>query len=268
MKKEITLIIPDVHLKHERMEEIIKHVDPDKIIFLGDYFDDFGDSPETIGDTCDWFSWSVKQPNRIHLYGNHDMHYSFAANDFKCSGYAQWKSFLINDRIDRKSWNQLRYYHILDDTWLLSHGGLHKQYLPTTIGGLHENRKQFLSELSKYLDNSVVDGHRGHGWIFNAGFGRGGLQTYGGLTWCDYKIEFQPSIGLNQIFGHTPQRLDEAYYTVLANNTIEKHVMDSNITGITDPFKSINIDLDSIGNPQWAIWDGKKIVIQNYKKHI
>ncbi len=42
---ETTLILPDLHLKVEQADKIIKHVGADKIICVGDVFDDFGDNP-------------------------------------------------------------------------------------------------------------------------------------------------------------------------------------------------------------------------------
>ena len=39
-----TIIIPDIHNDYFTAEKIIKKENPDKIIFLGDYFDDFDDT--------------------------------------------------------------------------------------------------------------------------------------------------------------------------------------------------------------------------------
>ena len=49
------LILPDVHNRWEKVEKIIKSVKSDKVIFLGDYFDDFGDNPQIIADVADWY---------------------------------------------------------------------------------------------------------------------------------------------------------------------------------------------------------------------
>ena len=85
------LIIPDIHLKWERVNRVINHVGADEIIFLGDYFDDFNDTPEQVDEMVSWLEHSAKQPNRIHLFGNHDMHYAFSDAGFQCSGFEQWK---------------------------------------------------------------------------------------------------------------------------------------------------------------------------------
>ena len=59
-----TIIIPDIHNDYHTAEKIIKKENPDKIIFLGDYFDDFYD---TIKDVTKWLVKSLQQKNRIHL---------------------------------------------------------------------------------------------------------------------------------------------------------------------------------------------------------
>src|SRR4051812_1832567 len=103
-----TLILPDVHNRHELVEKIIKSVKPDQTIFLGDYFDDFGDDPHIIAETAHWFTYSVNQKNRIHICGNHDIHYWFADNPHvRCSGYDQFKSIAVNDIVQLKDWEKL-----------------------------------------------------------------------------------------------------------------------------------------------------------------
>ena len=68
MNNEIVLIIPDIHHKVDEVEKIIRSVGADKVIFLGDYFDNIDDTPEVVKYTCDWLVHSVKMPNRIHPY--------------------------------------------------------------------------------------------------------------------------------------------------------------------------------------------------------
>lgn len=44
----------------------------------------------------------------------------------------------------------------------------------------------------------------GRPWLFKAGSARGGPEPVGGVTWCDWDQEFEPTPGLHQIVGHTP----------------------------------------------------------------
>jgi metallophosphoesterase superfamily enzyme len=97
------LILPDIHNRWELAEKTINEIKPSKTIFLGDYFDDFNDTPQDISETAEWFKHSVHQENRIHLVGNHDTHYWFTTNKFlRCSGYEQYKSITINDILKKK----------------------------------------------------------------------------------------------------------------------------------------------------------------------
>jgi hypothetical protein len=266
MTNKVSLIIPDIHLRWQEAEDIIASVKHDEVIFLGDYFDDFGDDPESVEATADWLVGSVKKPNRIHLFGNHDVHYAFPYRTFKCSGYEQWKDILIGNNVTDKVWNKLKWYHVLDGTWLLTHAGLHKSNLPEAIRELHTDRPKFLKEIAEYLDVSIQHGFRKAAnnegsWIFNAGRSRGGMNNVGGINWCDYEQEFHPIKGLNQIVGHTPQRpcprwtvFDETTDRPVQRSAMlwtpdEKRVFDTN--------ESINIDLDVWKNTHYATWDGK-----------
>ena len=264
----ITLILPDLHLRHEQAEQIIKYVKPDKIIFLGDYFDDFNDNPDMVKETADWLSWSIHQPNRIYIAGNHDIQYAFANRYFKCSGYEQWKDFIINDIVTNKDWNKLVFYYFLDNKFLLTHAGLHKLHVPNHILDLYKNRDKFYEALDQYLHEEVIKGFHNEGWIFKAGNARGGFQRVGGITWCDTK-EFYPIIGLHQIFGHTPQQYGEAVwikqdsinskpYNKLHNRTA------LSLKKINNTDCSYNLCLDVWKDPHYAIWDGETLIVNGY----
>ena len=145
---KITLIIPDLHLKWKQAEKIIASVGADEIILLGDYFDDFNDDPASVKETCEWLEASVAKPNRIHLFGNHDQHYAYPYRSFQCSGYAQWKYFIIHDSINPKLWDKVKWFHFLDNRWLLCHGGLHELNVPPNITKFRTNRTKFVAELT------------------------------------------------------------------------------------------------------------------------
>jgi hypothetical protein len=255
-KKQV-LIIPDIHLKWEMANRIIDHVGADEIIFLGDYFDDFNDTPEMVNEMVDWLEHSVRQPNRIHIVGNHDMHYAFPEPKFICSGFKQWKMFIIRDRLSQKFWENLKFYHILDGTWFCSHAGLHDLHVPHRIKDLRADRPVFLTALSEYLDKEIIKGFRGKSWIFRAGRARGGIQRVGGITWCDYTREFKPVVGLNQLLGHTP--IDASLGNKWINSAYAPKPPD-----YTDTNHSYNLDIDTWGGMRWAVWDGSTLEIGNY----
>lgn len=265
-----TLIIPDIHLKIDLADKIIKNVDHDEVIFLGDLFDDFNDTPEMIQNACDWLVEFVNNPNHTMILGNHDMHYAFTNKSFQCSGYEQWKYFIIHDNLSHKKvWDKIKHYHILDNKWLLTHAGLHKHLLPSNIANLYPDRESFLKEVSKYLDKSIIDGFRNEGWIFEAGTSRGGFQRFGGITWCDHNQDMYPILGLNQIYGHTPQSRGDASWIIQDSEKSDPYFKPSfnqsvTVDKINNVNSSYNLCLDVWKNMHYAVWDGKKMIIHSH----
>ena len=75
------LVIPDVHLKFNIMYPIIKDITSqnkvDQLVFLGDYFDDWGQQTNNklYQETCDYLLKLKKEYNCVFLLGNHDVPY-------------------------------------------------------------------------------------------------------------------------------------------------------------------------------------------------
>lgn len=267
---KITLIIPDIHLRWALAERIIEYVKADENIFLGDYFDDFGDTAEMVRETCLWLEKSVNTENRIHLFGNHDLQYLIDNTTFRCSGYESYKHQIINDLISNKTRDKIKYYHILDDKWLMTHGGLHKSHIPDDILKIHGYRSLFLSKIKDFLDEEIINGHRNKGWIFRAGRSRGGVQNIGGITWCDHNREMFPVLGLNQIYGHTEQIYGEPSWIIQDSLISNPYIrLNSNFklktNNLDDTSKSQNLCLDVYKVQYWAIWNGKDLKIQNQR---
>ena len=274
---ETTLILPDLHLKVERADKIIRHVGADKVICVGDVFDDFGDNPDSVRNAAEWFVDFVNNPNHIFLVGNHEQHYAYSCRTFQCSGYEQWKYFLINDIVPRSVWGKLKWFHFLDNQWLLCHGGLHTLNVPNEIKKFHEDRPKFIAELTGWLDHEIIQGFQSgangqSSWVFNAGRARWGQQRVGGITWCDFEREFKPFRGINQIVGHTPQ-MQSPRWCILEKdplNTDGKVVYRASelykptLAKLNNPELSHNICLDVHGNMHYGIWNGKELKIGSY----
>jgi hypothetical protein len=276
---ETTLILPDLHHKVDQATKIIKHVGADKVIALGDFYDDFDDTPDMVTHTSEWLIDFVSNPNHIALFGNHDQMYAYPYRTFQCSGYAQWKSFIINDIVPRSVWSKLKWYYFLDGQWLLSHGGLHTLNVPDHIKKFRaEGRPKFIKELSDYLDDEIRKGFRDGAnnkvtWVFNAGRARWGQQRVGGLTWCDFEREFKPFRGINQIVGHTPQ-MQSPRWCILEEDPLNTdgrvvyrpyELFKPSLNELNNLELSHNIDLDVHGNMHYATWDGKQLKLGNYK---
>jgi len=268
---KITLILPDLHHRVDQADKIIRHVEADEVICLGDVFDDFNDYPEMVNHTADWFVDFVNNPKHIFIAGNHDCHYGYDVGHLRCSGYAQWKSFIINDIVSRRDWEKMKFFHILDGKWLLSHGGLHKFYLPKQIADLHTNRPRFFNELEAYLTEESHKAFRESSWFTHAGHARGGFQRVGGLTWCDFEREFYPIKGLNQIIGHTAQGIGFPKWCVFQDEKVAYYPQPQwtpSNTMLNDVNVSVNIDLDVSGNMHWATWDGENLRVFSCKNDL
>lgn len=265
------LIIPDLHLRWFQAQKILDNVPHDEVIFLGDFFDDFNDDPQSIGEMADWLQAAVRHKNFHFIYGNHDVHYANAARHLQCSGYADWKYFIIRDRYEKTDvWDHFKWFHILDGKWLLSHGGLHKFNLPEKVAKLHEDRPKFMRELEAYLNEQCRYAWRESSWVNGIGHSRGGCNRVGGLTWCDFEREFYPVKGLNQIVGHTPQGQGTAKWCFMKGKSNPSMAPIDMFKPLPEAFDDVNasynVDLDVWKNTHWALWDGKDITFGNYNR--
>lgn len=194
------LIVGDIHTKFEFIEKILSKIENnyDHIIFLGDFFDSFFDNIEINEKTAVWLKQNLCKPNRIFLYGNHDIHYKFYKNRLLTgSGYSKDKADVINKILTKEDWNKLKFFHI-SQNFIFSHAGFH-QGLLHLINGFDENYiyGKIMKEYFE-LNNSYI------GSYFEIGKARGGNLTKGGIFWQDWELEFEPINGINQIIGHTP----------------------------------------------------------------
>ena len=190
-----TLIIPDVHNDFACAEAVIGRLAGryEWIVFLGDYFDDTGDSPETARRVAEWLKRSLEQPERVHLVGNHDLAYLCPGSFTRCSGFTPEKLRAAAPILDLLPREKLR-AAITVDGWLLSHAGFHPR---------HASGRTAV-ELVEWANESwrqMAAGARPA--VFAAGAARGGPAQFGGITWCDWGREFLPTAGLHQIVGHT-----------------------------------------------------------------
>ena len=191
------IIIPDIHNNYLTAEKIIKKENPDKIIFLGDYFDDFDDTFKDAINTAKWLKKSLEQENRIHLIGNHDLNYMTDNPNLKCSGYRPDKYKVIKEHnID---WSILKMHYWIDD-WLITHAGFSHDFFKQLRIKKSDSIQQVLDFSKQDLEkiNDVSSIHS----FFQVGFHRGGSNVVGGPLWCDYD-EFVDIPGINQLFGHT-----------------------------------------------------------------
>ncbi len=199
MKK--ILAIGDIHQAPnlEQIEAAIVRENPDRVIFIGDYFDQWHDHPDHAARTARWLKKSLTDPRRVHLLGNHDLHYLWP--EAACSGFTWDKHRFIQNVLTPCDWDRLALWHYEDD-WLFTHAGLSRSYAPP---------ENYMLTAAQILASETTDAwyslwKRQPHWIWAVGESSGGNAAVGGLLWCRVGRDFIPVPGLNQVFGHTPQK--------------------------------------------------------------
>lgn len=131
------LVIGDIH-GHKGWQDIIIHEKFDKIVFLGDYFDNYSNTPgqEQVSNFREILDMTKRHSKRYPgvvelLYGNHDHSY---LNKEKCSGY-KWQNQLIYEEIlkEAKDEGYLKPVLVVDDI-IFSHAGVSSYWLKEVAG--------------------------------------------------------------------------------------------------------------------------------------
>lgn len=192
-----TLIIPDIHLKIDRAQRIINSEGADKIILLGDIFDDYGDTVELNVKAANWLNKLLDNENIIYLMSNHDCNYIGNNPKTWCSGFSEDKNTAIKSVLRPDVRNKVKYFHF-ENSILFSHAGLNRPYVNNNKDCLEEWLNSQIERADKYLFDNI-----GYSSFFDVGLCRGGRQPYGGILWNDFRGEFLHTEGLSQIMGHT-----------------------------------------------------------------
>jgi hypothetical protein len=230
------LVIPDIHTHYEKAERICRKYSDHKIIFLGDYFDQFKDTPDDNQFTADWLKESLSKPNRIHLRGNHDEQYDPRINVF-CSGFSGNKKNAINNVLTVEDWDKLKYFHF-ENTWLFSHAGVNRHWFGNPM-----DDKINIDALQEKIENGVVLQKSGNpdNCIWASDKLRAGKHEFGGILWADWrKLDLIPN--LKQCVGHTPLHR----ITTLTDNIINAKNINVDCSAIT--YMSEVLQVEENGN--------------------
>lgn len=186
-----TLIIPDVHEQIDALLELAPAIDEaERIVCLGDFFDTHGE--RNAASVARWIKERLDDNRFTWLLGNHDCHYFFRHQHFKCSGYNPMTADVVLRNFTREDILQFKPYTQVGP-YLVSHAGFRPEteYLATA---------QHAEEaVDKAIRGSFHD-------MWTPGYARGGWAMYGGPTWLDFNQEFLPIPGRPQIVGHTFSR--------------------------------------------------------------
>ena len=185
------LVDPDLH---EQYTTLMGKVEPlmeqaDKTIFLGDWFDTFGD--HNVEEMCGYIKGTRGDEKIVKLLGNHDCHYFFDHNGFMCSGWQPRTRMVVDQLLEPADIEEFKLFTQVGK-FVLSHAGFH----PATLQYFHPT-------VEKEALRTAREG--GFDPIFSAGKARGGWVPVGGPTWLDWNQEFVP-LATPQIVGHTYKR--------------------------------------------------------------
>jgi predicted phosphodiesterase len=198
------LLISDIHNRVSWIKPCLTDLKGqyDKVVFLGDYFDNFDDNEVIATQTAEWLHEMVNTKEfgkLIFLLGNHDVFYrSPKCYEVRSSGNTVEKSRAINTKMTPKDWLKFKLVHHETGHWYFSHAGLSKYHFFHTIEGITHKR------INSICDKALDDLRIGHCHpAIGCGIARYGDLPIGGVTWQDWNLEFNPLHGINQIVGHT-----------------------------------------------------------------
>jgi len=118
------LILPDIHDKIRRANQIIEREPHDCLLLLGDFFDDFRTGVTDAADTAKQVKRWLSSPNTTCLLGNHDQSYGWGRQNRQliCPGYDAAKWITIHGTVTSRDWQKFRLHAWLEDDqrpWLL-----------------------------------------------------------------------------------------------------------------------------------------------------
>jgi hypothetical protein len=212
------LIIPDIHNHVENADYWLRTQEYERVIFMGDFFDHYGDNVTDARRTARWLRDRMDSSDDVFLLGNHDASYMFPNNSqLECPGFTKAKARGIWEILKPEHWRRFRLVHA-EQGWLMSHAGFHPVWIDEDLALVWLLRKRvsgaafhpawneeatverIMARCDKAMQNAkmhVVDP------ILGMGQDRGGGQLFGGPLWMDWD-NLLPIQGINQIVGHTP----------------------------------------------------------------
>jgi hypothetical protein len=201
------LCVGDIHAKPQIVYAVAKLVkDYDRVIFLGDYADDWGADPDQSRIALEAVTElaTLNPVNVVLLRGNHDFseYYGYTKREFICSGFNIGTHNLCQ-RIYRDNWHRLYTAYIIHgnseevgNDWWISHAGI-------TNG--------WYKQWDEYWDSLTFDGKSNTSlldtevFLNQVGSARGGRSLNPSPIWVDYyELIANPKTYVNQIVGHTP----------------------------------------------------------------
>lgn len=161
-----TLVIGDIHGR-SHWKQIIDHEKPNRVVFIGDYFDSFDISGvDQIHNFKEIIEYKESTSDEvILLIGNHDYHYFPEIEDNETSGFQKGIAPNIMQVVDENR-KHLQMAYGFDD-FVFTHAGVSEQFMDQTFGKTNWNPESMvedLNEMFKYKPRSFMfNGINGYG---------------------------------------------------------------------------------------------------------
>ena len=236
------LFVGDIHTKDwiiDKVDELLNtDKEIDKAVFIGDYLDEFG---ATYNDNINILNKviNVKNKNKDKvtlLIGNHELSYL----GFPCSGH------IYNENINDLLKQNLDLFDLIyeEDNFIVSHGGLTKNWIELLINEYNQNS---IDDIIKLLNIKFHDKCESlFNYLSMASFTSGSNSSIASLLWSRPKDHLYNSIKYKtQIVGHTPT--NEPIHPI-------KYVNESSSIYYIDTF-SLYRNMTPIGTQEVLIYD-------------
>ena len=186
------VFVPDIHGDIKFIERIESDYSTWNKIFVGDLVDSFEFTRTEQFECVKKVISMIEKGDTQCIFGNHELSYLYPT--MRASGYAGTMNTLLSPLKSKIKKLFKNYVYFYPERILITHAGLTK-YIYNQFDFSLENINGTFEEWSKSPIKETP-----LGWI---GKIRGGTNTIGGPFWCDWNNEFQPTEGLNQVFGHS-----------------------------------------------------------------
>lgn len=205
------LIVGDLHTKYhifDRIRELGKIYD--RVIFLGDYCDDWNAIPEASLNLLEGLKqYKLSNPDKvILLLANHDIS-EWLGNEFKCSGFNYFTHQLVASFFNKnKDLFQLAY---TDGQFLYTHAGLTNSWAEQYFSDLSFDPTNLIY-VEKTLNTLLTDNPKDLLPLADVGKTRGGYKNPS-IIWADEQELIADPYPISQIVGHTPMRAIQHFQT-------------------------------------------------------
>lgn len=197
-----TVAIGDIHGR-KIWKDIINKEKPDRVIFIGDYFDTKEDitSEEQQNNFLDLVEFKRNSGIEvILLIGNHDYHYIDTSKEYTGFQYgaAVSISYLLRDYL-----GSLQIAYSIDNI-LFTHAGVTERFLQEVGYDKKEDLAEYLNELFKYKPRCFQ---------FISSYNQYGDNTFQSPIWVrPYSLMKNSKLNLIQVVGHTVHAHIEVMY--------------------------------------------------------